>query len=288
MSNPIPQLQPILSGEQAFRAVLFPIAGIEEESPKTPEQWLTETELTEYRALNSEKTRRERLASRIALKSLLLRDGIIRRAQDVSVRKDERGAPHLVIYEPDTLRYAEMACSISHSGPYVLVAYSPQRRMRIGVDIEHRTWRLMMLRRKFISPNDRMLEKDDSLGDAAVLWTFKEALSKVLGEGFGCGFRTLSCVETSPGNCDLTDADGKSYIGRYCWFGRFAVSVVYDMPDTLEPTGKGPFRHPFFARIRRGWQLRRLRRLHQASAASAHTAAPAAPENKAPSSSEDA
>ncbi len=257
MPAPLRQTQTVFPGDGPFRAVLW--SQSELDAPGfSPEDWLTDGERREYDALSNDKRRREWLAARVALKDLLVRDRVVRRASDVSVRKDERGCPRLVIWEPDTGRYAERACSISHSGPFVLVAYLRRSGGRIGVDLERRTWRISYLRRKFVSPDDAMLEKDDAAGDGTILWSFKESLSKLLGTGWACGFRNLSCREIRPGDCEMRDAEDRPYPARYAWFGHYALTVVYEEGS---PAGSGlpPPPRPFLERLVRDWRLRRLR-----------------------------
>ena len=167
------QLRTDLPGAGPFRAVLWHQDALDE-GPFPPEEWLAPEERAEFGSLGSEKRRREWLAARVALKDLLVRDGVVRRPTDAIVRKDDRGAPRLVVWEPDTFRYAELACAISHSAPLVLCAYLRGRGARIGVDVERRSWRLARLGRKFLSPGDRMLEKDDDRGDETVLCRWGE------------------------------------------------------------------------------------------------------------------
>lgn len=275
------QLRADLPAAGPFRAALWHQDALDEE-PFPPEEWLAPEERAELASLASEKRRREWLAARVALKDLLVRDGVVRRPADAIVRKDARGAPRLVVWESDTLRYAELACAISHSAPLVLCAYLRGRGARIGVDVERRSWRLARLGRKFLSPDDRMLEKEDERGDETVLWTFKESLSKLLGAGWSCGFRNLSCVETAPGACELADADGNRYPGAYLWFGQYAVAVVWDAgPGELPPLRLPP--RPWWERAARARRLRALRRRRAgAPAAAAEGAGAAPPEPAAP------
>ena len=251
------QLRTDLPGAGPCRAVLWHQDALDE-GGFAPDEWLAPEERAEFASLGSEKRRREWLAARVALKDLLVRDGVARRPSDAIVRKDGRGAPHLVVWEPDTMRYAELACAISHSAPFVLCAYLGGRGARVGVDVERRSWRLARLGRKFLSPGDRMLAKDDDRGDETVLWSFKESLSKLLGTGWSCGFRTISCVETAPGSCELADADGNRYAGSYLWFGQHAVAIVWDPgPGELPPLHLPP--RGFFDRAARARRLRALR-----------------------------
>ena len=252
------QLRTDLPGAGPFRAVLWHQDALDE-TEFAPDEWLAPEERAELATLASEKRRREWLAARTALKDLLVRDGVVRRPSDAIVRKDGRGAPHLVVWEPDTMRYAELACAISHSAPFVLCAYLRGRGARIGVDVERRSWRRSRLGRKFLSPGDRMLAKDDDRGDETVLWSFKESPSKLLGTGWSCGFRTISCVETAPGSCKLTDAEGARYPGAYFWFGQHALAVVWDAgPGELPPLRLPP--RPWWERAARARRLRALRR----------------------------
>ncbi len=234
-----------------------------------PDEWLASEERAEYAALGSEKRRREWFSARVALKAMLVADGLARRPSEITVRKNALGAPRVAIWEPDTFRYAEVGCAISHCAPYVLCAYVPVRGARIGVDVERRTWRLSRLGRKFVSEGDAMLPKDDENGDQTVLWSIKESLSKLLGTGWACGFRNLACVETEPGRCLLTDAAGLEHQGLYRWFGQYVMTLAYDIPEaaaaserTTRHGATGPFAAlaRIFRNSRRRAALRRRRR----------------------------
>lgn len=283
------QIRTILPGGGPFRAVLWSQAALDEE-PAAPEAWLAPEERAELEGLSQEKRRREWLAARVALKDLLVRDGVVRRPSDAIVRKSPLGAPRIVVWEPDTYRYAELACAISHCEPFVLCAYLPGRGARIGVDVERRTWRLAHLGRKFLSPGDRMLEKDDPNGDETVLWSFKESLSKLLGTGWSCGFRTISCVETAPGSCTLTDAADNRYEGVYLWFGQHAITVVWEPPAAAAAPAAAAPREPrsWPERAARARRLRALRRERRAARGAAAAAAPGAAEDGGAPEAEEA
>lgn len=255
-----PLQTPVFDGEGPFRAVLWHESAIDPLfDPAEPEHWFAPEERAALAALGlNAKRRREWLAARVALKSLLVADGVARRPADAIVRKDARGCPRVVVWEADTGRYEEIACSLSHSAPFVFCAYARGRAAAVGVDVEPRTMRLSFLRRKFLSPEDRMLPKDDAAGDDTLIWSFKESLSKLLGTGWGCGFPNLQCRETDPGSCELVDAAGVARPGRYRWFGRWAVTATWQSPKPPAPPAPLPERS-LFDRLTRASRLRRLR-----------------------------
>lgn len=238
--------------------------------------WLSPCERAELAAITHDKRRREWIAARAAMKDLLVRAGFARAPGEVSVRKDSLGAPRAVVWEPDTLRYAETACSISHCAPFVLCAALPVRGARVGVDIQRRTWRLARMGRKFMAPGDRMLDKDDQSGDETALWSFKESTSKLLGTGWACGFKSIVCVETAPGVCETTVPGGECLPGAYFWFGQHVVTLVWDDSSAAAPHAQAPARRRGFwetLRARRALGARRALREREARAIAAAKAA---------------
>lgn len=219
-------------GEVPFRAVLrYEKDLCAAFDPARAQEWFAAEETAALAEVGtSAKRRSEWIAARMALKDLLVRDGVARRAAEAVIRKDALGCPRVVVWEADTGRYEEIACSLSHSAPFVLCAYLRGRDAAIGVDVEPRAWRISRLRRKFVSQGDAMLQKDDSIGDDTLLWSFKESLSKLLGTGWSSGFSRLACRETAPGVCVIADADGAETPGRYIWFGKWALTAVWREP----------------------------------------------------------
>lgn len=253
-----PHLRAVMPGDPDFRAVLWEVGG-PEKSGVDPALWLAPEEAIELGTLRGEKRRREWLAARVALKGLLLADGVVSSPAAAIVRKDANGAPRLVVYEPDTGRYEVRGCSISHSGAYVLCAYTPGRHGRVGVDIERRTWRVLCLRRKYANKADKLLDPPDSIGAGTLVWSFKEALSKLVGTGMGCGFPKLACIETAPGFCTVSDPGGAPHRGRYEWIDRYAAAVVADPPEAPAEPVRAPKRS-LLERLARRRRLKRLRR----------------------------
>lgn len=254
-----PSLRAVMSGDPDFRAVLWEVGGLEK-SAVDPAQWLAPEEAIEMGTLRGEKRRREWLAARVALKGLLLADGVVSAPATAIVRKDAAGAPRLVVYEPDTGRYEVRGCSISHSGVYVLCAYAPGRRGRVGVDIERRTWRMLYLRRKYANRADKLIAPPDSIGAGTLVWSLKESLSKLIGTGMGCGFPKLVCSETGPGRCEMFDPDGVAHRGRYEWLDRYAITAVADPPEAAAAAPVPPRKRSLLERLARKRRLKRLRR----------------------------
>lgn len=274
-------MQPILPEHPYVRAALWHLDGLRQEG-MSPDIWLTKQERAGLEGLAHERRRNEWTASRIALKRLLVSEGIIRSPLNAEIRKNAKGRPDIVVYVPDTGHYEEIPCSIAHKNRLVLVAFS-RGGLRIGVDIEKRSWRLSRLRGKFISSDDHMLIERDSIGECTVLWTLKEAVSKLLGTGFACGFPRIKCRETSPGICEVVPPDGDTvFFGQYLFFpDKYAISVVTDFAVPPSSPDLSRVESPAVesgARVRRSWyeqlsRARRLKKLRRARAfASLHPA----------------
>ncbi len=220
--------------------------------------YFTAEELVECEAISHTQRKNEWIASRMALKRLLIKDGLLKNPKHMSVRKTNLGAPYIVIYEPGTGRYLQLNCSLSHKDKIVFAAYAKNSKQRVGIDLEKRSWRIPCLRRKFVSEKDYLVEKGDYIGDKTVLWTFKEATSKVRGTGFRCGFCNIVCNEKSLGLCEISDEENTSYIGHYSWFGQYAISIVTDIISLQEELHSEPHKYGIFERLARARRLKKL------------------------------
>jgi len=260
VSHDIPDFQRILPEHPVVRAVLWHVpSSLREAFPLTG--WFAGEDLAEFEAIPGKSRQEEWMAVRIALKHALVRDGLADSPLHVHVRKNEKGCPHVVVYNPGSGHYARFFCSLSHKGPLVLAAYSRRPGLRIGVDMEKRSWKLPYLRRRFISEHDQMIGKDDHVGDCTVLWTFKEAATKLIGSGMAYGFTNVACRETSVGFCELCDADGNAYAGRYAWFGKYALAVVTEpFRETAPGKPPAPRERSWYERLSRARRLREIRR----------------------------
>ena len=226
-----------------------------------PESWFTPKDIAECDSFSNKRRQAEWMAVRIALKHALVSDGVAASPLHVHIRKNEKGCPHVVVYNPGTGKYVRSFCSLSHKGSLVFAAYSRRPGVQIGIDMERRSWKLPYLRRRFISDQDRMIDKGDEVGDCTVLWTFKEACTKLLGTGMAYGFANVQCRETSVGHCELSDGDGSQYVGRYAWFGKYALAVVTEPYRGSSKIQASPLReYSWYERIGRARRLRELRR----------------------------
>lgn len=267
VSEELTEMQNVMPDHPFVSAVLWHIPAMSG-SRFTVANWFTADDLKESESFTGKRRRDEWLAVRIALKRVIVRDGIAESPLHVHVRKNEKGCPHVVVYNPTNGRYARLSCSLSHKGSLVFAAYAKQPGIRVGIDMEKRSWRLPYLRKRFISERDRMIDKDDHVGDCTVLWTFKEAGTKLLGTGMAYGLANMQCWETSVGLCELRDAGGVHYSGRYTWFGKYALAVVTEQvigADLDKTTPVHPERS-WYERMARARRLRELRKNRRISA----------------------
>jgi phosphopantetheinyl transferase len=179
--------------------------------------YLTDTERKEYFLLGSERRRREWLGARACLKMMLLETGRLRSLRECEVLKDSRGRPSVVFR---TSRGGEVKgdCSLSHKGRYAAAAISFAERARVGVDIEKISPRITRLRASFVNPLDRLPGVLGNDRFHSVLWTAKEAASKVLGTGLGAGLSSLVCRQVGEGLCRMGREGNDLDIEGAFWF----------------------------------------------------------------------
>ena len=264
----IHNLYPLFQNHPLARVALWHIDALKQEG-LSPAMWLTEGERAEVAEYKNERRRHEWLTSRIALKRLLLEDGIVISPLHAEIRKNPLGCPRVFIRNPDSATPVEFACSLAHKNVLVIAGYALQG-AHIGIDIERRSWRIQRIRKRFVSASDAMIETQDSIGHYTTLWTFKEATSKLLGVGYACGFTKVTCREKTPGVCEVTTPDKTTLQGHYMWMDNYVIALVTEPWDTavsnpVEPAAdfapaSQPAR-PWYKQWRRARRLRRLRRL---------------------------
>jgi phosphopantetheinyl transferase len=194
--------------------------------------FLTAAEDAEYARLQLPPRRLEWLGARICLKTLLLRRRWIDDPGDSEVVKDARGRPRLarlIAGGPD-VRYA---CSLSHKDRFACAAISSAPGLRIGVDVEAPSPRLTRVAPAFAHDRDVTLGHRSSDERLAILWTLKEACSKVLGRGLAMSLLDVTCEEVASGRHRVTTAEGLELRGRHLTFEGYVVALCIG-PDLWE------------------------------------------------------
>lgn len=227
--------------------------------------YFSNEELSECSHFKSVSRHHEWLAVRMALKKLLIIDGVVRSPLNISIRKNEKGAPFVVIYDSETGFYDNLNCSLSHKGNIVFAAYSHSHDIKIGIDIEKKNWKLAYLKRKFLSPEDSCLIKYDSQVAYAILWSFKESVSKIIELGFSYGFKNIICKETSPGIFTISDLQNRTYGGHYIIIGSHVLTLSYYIDADVEHKKSDKRKVGFFKKISRAYRLRKLKAIREKS-----------------------
>lgn len=189
---------------------------------------LTPAEQSELNAFSHPGRRQEWLASRTALKWLLLRRGIVRRWTSAEVLKNDSGRPFMRLSGNDTI--IPMDCSLSHKGEYAIAALALLANMRIGVDMERVSSRPSRIRSAFENPGDRIAGREDPDMYFTVLWALKESAAKALGAGIGM-LPGLICCGGENGPCEvLNSADGRVVHAVHGASGGYVISLAWAIP----------------------------------------------------------
>jgi len=185
---------------------------------------LTRGEHAEYARLVLPKRRREWLAARVCLKTMLLRRGRIGDARDCAVVKDARGRPRLD-FGPELPAEPAYDCSLSHKGRFACAAAAKRPGLRIGLDVEEVSPRLVRLAGAFAHDGDVLLGSRPDAERLAILWALKEACSKAQGSGLDAGFRDATCCETAPGRHHVMTAGGLALRGQHLVHEGYAFAL---------------------------------------------------------------
>jgi phosphopantetheinyl transferase len=185
---------------------------------------LTPEEHTEYARLHHPARRREWLAARLCLKTLLRRRGRIRDPRECAVVKDARGRPRLV-FSPELPVDPAYDCSLSHKGRFACAGAARMPDIRVGVDVEEVSPRLVRLARAFTHERDVLIGSRPESERLAIIWALKEACAKVLGGGLDAGFRDAICRETAPGRHRVTTAGGLQLRGCHLVHEGYVIAL---------------------------------------------------------------
>ena len=194
--------------------------------------FLTADEHADGARLRQPARRLEWLGARICLKTLLVRRGWVDDPRDCEVVKDPRGRPRLARLTatgPD-IHYE---CSLSHKDRFACTAISSAPGLRLGVDIETVSPRLSRIAAAFAHDRDVVLGERSSEERLAILWTLKEACSKVLGRGLAISLLDVTCEEIAPGRHRVTTAEGVELRGRHLAYEGHVVALCVG-PDRWE------------------------------------------------------
>ena len=138
----------------------------------------------------NDKVKKELVATGALLQGILR--GFGKKATDIAF--EEKGKPYL----PDC---EDVYFNVSHSGNYVMIAFSGQP---IGVDIQKIVPYKEALVNRICSFDERSKYSGDLIRHLNKIWAVKEAYSKLTGEGIG---KDLSEVSFEGENDDLTISD---------------------------------------------------------------------------------
>lgn len=180
---------------------------------------LSEKEIEHFDALKIEKNRIQWISGRYAVKSALfkykLERAVLMDFSCIDVLKGEDSAPYIS-------QYPDMCVSITHSFPYCIGLVANKN---IGIDIEKISELKESLISHFYSTQEKVILEDkkgtnEYWQQAIILWTRKEAVSKLLKLGMQMDFKRLdTSIDTIvKGNCLIRL---KSFI---C--GEFALSIA--------------------------------------------------------------
>jgi phosphopantetheinyl transferase len=169
--------------------------------PRRGIAFLTAAERERQRGMGDARRRTEWRAARVCLKSLLVDLGWIAGPAECEIDSAPNGRPRLHFLAPDAPAFRG-DISLSHKGAFALAAATAEPRLRIGADVEPVSPRPWRLRKAWESPADSLHPRDG--GDDlryTILWSVKEAASKVSGEGIWTPFRDLVCAATGEDRC---------------------------------------------------------------------------------------
>jgi phosphopantetheinyl transferase len=188
-------------------------------------RFLAFEEYGDYAQLRHPLRRRDWLGARVCLKVMLLRRGVLDDPLQCAVTKDARGRPSLSLARAAAPPVA-YECSISHKGRFACAALSAVPGIRIGVDVEEISPRLVRLGPSFTGARDVLLDAYGPEERLTILWALKEAASKALGVGLGLRFSDIACEEIGPSRHRLTTPDGHELRARHRAHEGYVVALA--------------------------------------------------------------
>ena len=217
------ELIPLALGDGDVEVSLLDVTRLADAESKAF-RFLAPEEHEEYERLRHPRRRREWLAARVCLKTMLLRRRRLGDPRECAIAKDSRGRPHLT-FAPGLPADPGCDCSLSHKGRFACAGASRTPDIRIGIDVEEVSPRLLRLANAFAHDRDVLIGSRSSEERLTILWALKEACAKVLGNGLDMAFSGVTCEETALGRHRLTTADGLELRGRHIVHEGYVVAL---------------------------------------------------------------
>ena len=211
-------------GEVSVFDHVVPLAVLETAKVRGGRAFLTERELAEYVRLTHVTRRKEWLAARVCVKTLLMDRGFIKNPRSCEVAKDDKGRPFIKYLGKG--RHRTVDCSISHKGKYVAAVLTGRKRARVGVDIERVGPKPAKLRGGFTNPADHLMIPESDVRFTA-LWAVKEACSKVVGDGLWMGLSDLVCREKADGLCEVRHPKNRQISVKYLLHDDYVIAIAF-------------------------------------------------------------
>ncbi len=180
---------------------------------------LSERELEHLETLKIEKNRIQWISGRYAVKSALFKykldRGVMMDLSCIDVLKNDDSSPCII-------QYPELCLSITHSFPYCIGLVSDNK---IGIDLESTESKKESLIKHFYTLEEQQFlngyeGKDNYWEQAMILWTRKEAISKLFKLGMRMSFNKLCTLK------DTVEMDNCSIALKSFVCGEFALSVA--------------------------------------------------------------
>jgi len=199
--------------------------------------YLGKQELSEYEHYRVLKRKDEYIASRVAMKDLVIThcsEAKTLRRNEIQVFKESSGVPYLMI---EGIRRLPGWISLSHSNGSHFSAFSPDD-VRFGVDIEHIEPRPEeFVKDYFTDKEQNFFDTLDSINGAlftTLAWSVKESVLKACGIGLGIDTRSLEIKFPLPaktvnrwGLVEISSSELKIPHSRIFWSrdGEFILTV---------------------------------------------------------------
>ena len=203
---------------------VVPLALLETAGVRGGRAFLTERELADYARLTHAARRQEWLAARVCVKTLLMERGFIKKPLSCEVAKDDKGRPFIKYL--GKAQHRPVDCSISHKGKYVAAVLTEEQGARVGVDIERVSSKPANLRSGFTNSGDTLMIPASEVHFTA-LWSIKEAVSKVVGDGLWMGLSDLVCKEQRDGLCEVRSKKNRPVRVKYLLHDDYVIAIAF-------------------------------------------------------------